>query len=137
MPLMPLPSELDRLVSEPHQAVVGTVRPDGSPHTAATWYGWDGSRILLNMDESRARLRHLRQDPRLSITILVEGGPVDHVTLFGRVESLEPDEHLRDIDRLAHRYTGKPFGTRDTGRVTALMRPERWSSWPLPEAATG
>jgi PPOX class probable F420-dependent enzyme len=134
MPLMPLPSELARLVAQPNPAVIGTVRPDGSPHTAATWYDWEDGRILLNMDESRARLGHMRENPRVSITILVEGDAADQVTLLGRVESIEPDDDLRDIDRLALRYTGKPFRTRDRRRVSAWLRPERWSSWPLPPA---
>jgi hypothetical protein len=56
------------------------------------------------------------------------------VTLFGRVISIEPDDDLTDIDRLALRYTSKPFGTRGRGRVTAWMRPDLWSSWPLPES---
>jgi hypothetical protein len=32
--------------------------------------------------------------------------------LFRRVESIEDDTDLSDIDRLSIRYTGKPFGTR-------------------------
>jgi PPOX class probable F420-dependent enzyme len=132
MPRMPVPRELDLLDAQPSPDVVGTFRPDGSPNTAATWYDWEGGRVLLNMDESRARLRHMRENPRVSITILVDGDAADQVTLLGRIESIEPDDGLRDIDRLALRYTGKPFGTRDRRRVTAWMRPERWSSWPLP-----
>lgn len=112
------------------------MRPDTSPHTAATWYDWEGGRILLNMDESRARLRHMRENPLVSITILVDGDAADQVTLFGRVQSIEPDDGLRDIDRLALRYTGKPFGTRDRRRVSAWMGPERWSSWPLPSSGS-
>jgi PPOX class probable F420-dependent enzyme len=133
MPLMPLPSELDQLVAQANPAVVATVRSDLSPHTAATWYDWEGGRVLLNMDESRARLSHMRENPRVSITILVDGDVADQVTLLGRVESIETDDDLHDIDRLALRYTGKPFGTRDRRRVSAWMRPERWSSWPLPQ----
>jgi PPOX class probable F420-dependent enzyme len=133
MPLMPLPSELDHLVAQANPAVVATVRSDLSPHTAATWYDWEGGRVLLNMDESRARLSHMRENPRVSITILVDGDVADQVTLLGRVESIETDDDLHDIDRLALRYTGKPFGTRDRRRVSAWMRPERWSSWPLPQ----
>ena len=134
MPLMPLPLELAQLVARANPAVIGTVRSDASPHTAATWYDWEEGRILLNMDESRARLRHMRENPRVSITILVDGDAADQVTLFGQVESIEPDDDLRDIDRLALRYTGKPFRTRDRRRVSAWLRPERWSSWPLPPA---
>ena len=133
MPRGPIPAEIQTFLALPNPAVVASIRPDGSPHTAATWYDWEEGRILLNMDESRARLGHLRENPRVSITILVDGDAADQVTLFGHVESIQPDEGLRDIDRLALRYTGKPFGTRDRRRVSAWMRPERWSSWPLPQ----
>jgi PPOX class probable F420-dependent enzyme len=134
MPRLPLPPELDELVGRANPAVVATVRPDGAPHTAATWYDWESGRVLLNMDESRARLRHMHEDPRVSLTVFDGDNWEQHVTLLGRVISIEPDDDLTDIDRLALRYTGKPFGTRSRGRVTAWMQPERWSSWPLPEA---
>jgi hypothetical protein len=54
------------------------------------------------------------------------------VTLLGRIVSFEDDPDLAGIDRLAIRYDGKPFGSRDAVRVNAWMQPERWTSWPLP-----
>jgi PPOX class probable F420-dependent enzyme len=134
MPRLPLPPELDELVGRANPAVVATVRPDGGPHTAATWYDWEDGRVLLNMDESRARLRHMQKNPRISLTVFDGDNWEHHVTLFGRVISIEPDDDLTDIDRLALRYTSKPFGTRGRGRVTAWMKPDLWSSWPLPES---
>jgi PPOX class probable F420-dependent enzyme len=132
MPQPPLPAELDELVARANPAVVATVRPDGAPHTAATWYDWANGRVLLNMDETRARLRHMRENPRISVTIFDGDDWGRHVTLLGPVISIDADGDLADIDRLAVRYTGKPFGTRDRKRVTAWMEPDFWSSWPLP-----
>jgi PPOX class probable F420-dependent enzyme len=132
VPRPPLPRELDELVSRPNPAVVATVRGDGSPHTAATWYDWEDGRVLLNMAESRARLRHMRENPNVSLTVFDGPDWHTHVTLLGRIESIEPDPELRDIDRLAVRYTGNPFRTRDARRVTAWLVPERWTAWPLP-----
>ena len=132
MPPPPLPAELDALVGRANPAVVATVRPDGAPHTAATRYDWENGRVLLNMDESRARLRHMHENPRVSVTIFDGDDWGCHVTLLGTVISIEPDTDLSDIDRLARRYTGEPFGTRDLHRITAWMQPDLWSSWPLP-----
>ena len=132
MPRPPLPAELDELVGRANPAVVGTVRPDGAAHTAATWYDWENGRLLLNMDESRARLRHMHENPRVSLTVFDGDDWGTHVTLLGSVVSIEPDDDLTDIDRLALRYTGKPFGTRDRRRVTAWIEPDFWSGWPLP-----
>ena len=108
MPRVPVPPEVDAFLAQVNPAVVGTVRPDGSPHTAATWYDWQDGRALLNMEDTRLRLRYLRADPRASLTVLAEGDWYRHVTLLGRVASIEEDVGLSDIDRLAVRYTGKP-----------------------------
>ena len=133
MPPLPLPPDLDEMLHRPNPAVVGTVRPDGAPHTAATWYDWVDGRVLLNMHEERARLGHIREHPHVALTVFDGDDWGSHVTLFGRVVSIERDPDLRDIDRLAVRYTGKPFRTRSDPRVSAWVAPERWSSWPLPQ----
>jgi hypothetical protein len=70
MPAPPLPPELSEFRSRPNPSVIATLRPDGSPHTAATWYLWENGRVLVNMDESRKRLEHLREHPEVSITVL-------------------------------------------------------------------
>ena len=129
MPTLPLPHELDQFLRRPNPAVVATLRRDGSPHTAATWYDWDGRRVPLNMDESRLRLRHMRRDPRVALTALAEESWYSHVSLLGRIVSIEDDPDLVDIDRLARRYTGREFRTRDARRVSAWLEPDRWHSW--------
>src|ERR1700750_84212 len=106
MPMPPLPPEIDELLRRPNPAVVATLRPDGSPHSVATWYLWDGERILVNMDASRARLGFLRRDPRVSLTVLDDEGWYRHVSLRGRVVELVDDEDLADIDRLSRHYGG-------------------------------
>ena len=73
MPRLPVPPEVDEFLAQANPAVVGTVRRDGSPHTVATWYDWEDGRALLNMEDTRLRLSHLRADPRVSLTVLAEG----------------------------------------------------------------
>src|SRR4051812_46716482 len=104
MPLLPLPPELNEFLSRPNPAVVATLRPDGSPHSVPTWYDWEDGMVLLNMDEARLRLKFLRRDPRASLTVLDETSWYTHVSLIGRVVSIEDDPDLVDIDRLAVRY---------------------------------
>ncbi len=72
MPEPPVPPEVDAFLRKPNPAVIATLRPDGSPHTVATWYDWEDGRVLVNMDESRLRLRFMRRDPRVSLTVLDE-----------------------------------------------------------------
>ena len=128
MPKPPLPPELDQFLSQPNPAVIATMRPDGSPHTAATWYVWEGGRVLVNMDEGRKRLDHLTADPRVSITVLGQGGWYHHVTLVGTAQ-LEDDPDLAAIDRISTHYMGSPYSQRDRRRVSAWIEVESWHSW--------
>jgi PPOX class probable F420-dependent enzyme len=129
VPRVPVPAEVDEFLSQPNPAIVATLRPDGSPHTAATWYDWEAGRVLLNMAETRLRLGFLRRDPRAAVTVLDEGNWYRHVSLIGRVVSLEDDDDLADIDRLARRYTGREYRSRDQKRVSAWFEPDRWHGW--------
>jgi PPOX class probable F420-dependent enzyme len=129
VPRLPFPPEVDEFLRRPNPAVVASLRPDGSPHTVATWYLWDGSRILLNMDASRLRLKFIRREPRVALTVLDEGSWYRHVSLLGCVENLREDEGLADIDRLARHYTGEPFSNRESRRFSAWVEPTSWHAW--------
>ncbi len=135
MPRPPLPAALRDLLAKPNPAVICTVRPDGQPVSVATWYLLDGARILVNMDEGRKRLDHLRHDPRVSLTVLDEAGWYTHVSLQGRVTEMYDDVDLTDIDRLAVHYNGKPYPNRDRGRVSAWIEVDRWHGWGAARAA--
>jgi PPOX class probable F420-dependent enzyme len=126
VPQTPLPPELVEFLKEPRAAVIATVRSDGAPYTAATWYDWEDGRVLVNMDFERLRLSHMRHDPRVAITVLDIGDWYHAVTILGRVVELRDDEGLVDIDRLSQRYRRAPYWNRDRKRVTAMIEPGRW-----------
>lgn len=129
MPKPPLPPKLIEFLQRPNPSVIGTVDADGSPHTAATWYVWDDGRVLVNMDAERKRVRHLREDPRVSITVMDRDSWYRQVTLRGRVAALEEDAHLGDIDRIARHYMGEPYSQRERGRISAQIEVESWYAW--------
>jgi PPOX class probable F420-dependent enzyme len=128
MPKAPLPPELERFVRAPRPAVVATVRPDGSPATTATWYDWDDGTVLLSIVADSRRARNLRNDPRVSLTILGKSW-YHHVSLLGRVIELRDDPELVDLDRLSRRYFGKRYPNRDLRCISAVTTVERWHSF--------
>ena len=132
MPRPPVPSDVDEFLRRPNPAVIGSLRSDGTPHTVATWYDWHDGRVLVNMDESRLRLRFMRHDPRVALTVLDDDDWGRHVSLLGRVGSIEEDIGLGDIDRLAVRYSGAPFRTRDRRRFSAWIDLDAWHGWAGP-----
>jgi PPOX class probable F420-dependent enzyme len=130
MPELPFPDDVRALLAKPNPAVVTTLRSDGQPVSVATWYLLeDDDRVLLNMDVTRVRLKHLRRDPRVTLTALDEAEWYTHVSLIGRIVELRDDKGLVDIDRLSTHYGGGPYPNRDSPRVSALMQIDRWHGW--------
>src|SRR3954453_21763892 len=110
MPNPPLPDRVVELLRLPNPAVMATIAADGRPVTVATWYLLeDDGRILLGLDATRARLKHMAADPRIALTVLASDNWYTHVSVQGRVASIVDDEGLRDIDRLSRHYTGNAY----------------------------
>jgi PPOX class probable F420-dependent enzyme len=128
MPKPPLPPEAEEFLRLPNPAVIATVRADGSPHSAATWYDWDGERLLVNMERTRKRLDHMRGDPRVALTVLGTNTWYRQLTLLGRAVEIVDDPDLEDIDRLSRRYTGQAF-RRNADRVSAWIEIDSWYGW--------
>ena len=129
MPDAPLPADVAALLARPNPAVMATLASDGRPVTVATWYLLepDGT-LLLNLDAGRARLAHLRRDPRVSLTALDESW-YTHVSVQGEVASITDDPELVDIDRLSQHYTDRAYPVRDRPRVSVHVRVDRWHGW--------
>jgi PPOX class probable F420-dependent enzyme len=128
MPSPPLPPELQEVLAKPNPAVIGTVTPDDAPNTVATWYLWEDGRALVNMDQGRRRLEYLRENPRVSLTVLDADQWYRHITLHGHV-TLQDDPDLVDIDRLSTHYMGNPYSQRDRGRVSGWIEIDSWHAW--------
>lgn len=137
MPAAPLSPELAAFLAGPRPAVVGTVRDDGTPVTTACWYRLeDDGRILLSMDRESHRLRHLRAEPRVALTVLGDDW-YNQLSLLGRAVEIRDDSGLADIDALSQRYLGEAYEDRSYAGVSVLFEVERWHTWgdPAGEAA--
>jgi PPOX class probable F420-dependent enzyme len=129
MPNMPMPDRIVEFLRQANPAVMATVAADGRPVSVATWYLLeDDGRVLLGLDAQRARLKHLRNDPRVALTVLAPNW-YTHVSLQGRVVSIADDEGLRDIDRLSIHYGGNPYPNRERPRVSVQVEIDRWHGW--------
>ena len=117
------------MLAKANPAVICTVRSDGQPVSAATWYLLRGDHILVNMDNGRKRLEHIKNDPRVSLTVLDDGDWYTHVTVIGRVTQMYDDEGLADIDALSRHYTDQDYPRRDRPRISALIEVDRVHGW--------
>ena len=130
MPELPFPDDVRELLRKPNPSVITTLRPDGQPVSVATWYLLeDDDRVLVNMDVSRKRVRHLRNDPLVTLTALDEAGWYTHVSLVGRVAEMKNDDDLADIDRLSTHYGAGAYPNRRNARISAWIEVDRWHGW--------
>ncbi|GAA2340198.1 PPOX class F420-dependent oxidoreductase [Saccharopolyspora halophila] len=125
----PLPSDAIEMLRKANPSVITTLRKDGTPVSTPTWYMWDDGRVLVNLDAGRVRLKHMRNDPRVTLSVMDSADWYTHVTVVGRVTEFRDDEGLADIDKVAKHYIGQQYPNRDNPRVSAFIEIDRWHGW--------
>ena len=71
----------------------------------------------------------MRDDARVTLTVLGADDWYTTVTIIGHVSELREDTDLADIDRVARHYMGKPYPQRDRRRFSAWISADRWYGW--------
>ena len=107
---------------------LATIREDGTPHVTPVWVDYDGEHVVFNTATGRAKWRHMRRDPRVTIEVTSMEDPYEYVTVIGTAELEESEEANRHIDKLSEKYTGNPkFQSHKPNerRVIVRITPER------------
>jgi PPOX class probable F420-dependent enzyme len=120
-----------RFIDEnPFVGVVTTLRPDGSPHPTVVWVDTEDGAASFNTIRGRAKERHLKADPRVSLLVLDPQNPFRWVAVSGRARLVDESADAQ-IDKLAKKYIGKdeyPWRQPDQQRVKVLIEPENVES---------
>ena len=66
---IPLPDEARALLESDAVAHVVTIDEDGSPQVTAAWVGLEGDEIVLATIPDQRKLRNLRRDPRIALSV--------------------------------------------------------------------
>ena len=110
---------------------VTTLRADGSPHSTPVWIDTDGESVLFNTTVGRAKERHLRRDPRVSVVVLpAEDQQSGYVSVTGTAE-LNEEGAVDHIDKLAKKYIGQdkyPYLQPGERRIIVKIKPEKIDS---------
>jgi PPOX class probable F420-dependent enzyme len=115
-----------------HTGKLATASPSGAPHVAPIWFLVAGDDLVFTTHRDTVKGRHLRANPRASLTADVEVYPYSFVTARGPVSV---DEHAVDLldwaTRLAARYVpaeqAAAYGRRNAvdGEMLCRLRLER------------
>src|SRR5918995_2186211 len=93
-------------LTNPFVGTATTLRSDGSPHNTVVWVDVDEDTVLFNTAEGRAKPKHLRDDPRVALTVVDPQNPYKWISVTGRAE-LTHEGADAQIDKLAKKYLGQ------------------------------
>lgn len=85
-------------------AHVATIGRSGEPRSTPVWFDWDGTQMRLTILEHSQKLKNLRRDQRVSLSILDPHDPYRYVEIRGVAESFQPDADLEFTNRMARKY---------------------------------
>jgi PPOX class probable F420-dependent enzyme len=114
-------------LSNPYYAVVATLRADGSPHQTVVWVDTDDGDVVINTAEGRAKPKHLRANPHVSLSVVDPANGYHSLIVSGTAELTHEGADAL-IDRLAKKYLDAdsyPFRKEDEVRVTVRIHADR------------
>ena len=115
-----------------HLAHLVTLNPDGSPQISVVWVGVDGDDIVLAHLGAGQKIKNLRRDPRVSLSMATGGrndAGLDHYLVVHGRATVVDGGGPELLQRLAHVYLGPdvkfpPWDDPPPG-VVVRIRPER------------
>jgi PPOX class probable F420-dependent enzyme len=106
---IPLPEAARNLLESDAVAHVVTIEEDGGPQITAAWVGIDGDEIVLATLPDQRKLRNLRRDPRIALSVpsstTNEWGLLEYLVVYGTARVTEGGA-AEILQSLAHTYIG-------------------------------
>ena len=116
-----------RLLASTIPARYAYTAPDGTPRIVASWFVWTGEELVLptfisapHVSHATYRLRALRANPDIAVSIDTESFPPEVLSIRGRVEITEVDGVAAEYADAAHRFLGPAEAT---GYLAQIDRP--------------
>ena len=85
---MILPDGLLELLRAPSTCYIATLMRDGSPQLTQVWVDTDGEHVIVNSVDTHLKVRNIRRDPRVALTISDPAKPRRFFQVRGRALSV-------------------------------------------------
>ncbi|CAA0121256.1 Uncharacterised protein [BD1-7 clade bacterium] len=106
-----------------HFGQLGTVNPDNSPHIDTVWYAWEDDKLRVCTTRATLKAKNLLINPKAYMVITHRDNPYEQAQIALTLDAIDDDNDLSVCDRIADRYTGRPFPQRHLkGRIVLSFR---------------
>lgn len=127
--------KINAFLNGKHNAILATIKKDGSPQLTPMIYRWDGEQFWISTTKDRAKYTNMRRDPRISLCI-DNAETTTSVIATGKARITE--ENLwADTLKIVERYRGpeqaaayvKSMQDKKEPRGIIILKPEKVISW--------
>ena len=106
------PEEINEFLAGPIVARIATIDPDNAPYITPLWQEWDGEAMWLVPRERSAWVKHIQQNPKVSVSCALDSGTYTRVLIRGMAEIVSgpapmEGQCLEVANRMARRYLGE------------------------------
>ena len=115
------------LLESANYAVISTLNPAGTIHSAVVWISLEGDELAVNSAVGRAWPTNLDRDPRVTVVVYPPDNPYEYVEIRGTATATRDDADDQ-INRLAKVYINQdeyPFRQPGEVRMKYVITPER------------
>lgn len=132
--MVAIPDSARTVIESGELAHYVTLNADGSPQVTCVWVGIDGDEIVMAHLPEHVKVRNVRRDARVALSIVAEGanqiGLENYLVVYGTARVTEGGA-AELLQRLAHRYLGPnvhfpPMDNPPPGYITHIT-PERFA----------
>jgi PPOX class probable F420-dependent enzyme len=70
------------------------------------WIDLDGNHLIVNSEMGRLKVRNIKRDPRVSVSIQNSQNPYQYIEIRGKAVEVTEKGGFEGIDKLAKKYMG-------------------------------
>ena len=118
--------KVEQLFQQKNLIFISTINSDGSPQLTPVWGDYDGEHVLVNTAEGRLKHKNVLRDPRVAISVVDHGNPLNMTTIKGKVTEIIPDYDYIHANKLTKQYMGideYPFKRDGEKRIIFKIKP--------------
>ena len=123
MLLSEIPKKVKELIDDKNIAHLATLKNNGSPHVTPVWIDRVDNTILVNVSENRLKLKNMKNDKRIALSIVNHNDSYEWASIIGEVidiTNINADIHL---DKLSQKYLGlSQFPWKQKGEIRIIVK---------------